>query len=110
MFSALCAVNAPLQGRDTVMLEACDKLGALKLWERRVQRGQLEHFHNLKNFIDAESIECTFQSVIIEHIDILLNYLEQYFEDEIMMYKAKSGLNFHSINQLLISFQIMIST
>ena len=59
IFSALCAVNASLQGRDTVMSEACDKLGAfsdkLKLWKRRVQRGQLEHFHNLKNFIDAES-------------------------------------------------------
>ena len=42
MFSALCAVNASLQGRDTFMFEACDKLGAfsdkLKLWRRRVQR------------------------------------------------------------------------
>ena len=58
------------------MFEACDRLGAfsdkLKLWKRRVQRGQLKHFHNFKNLIDAESIECTFQSVIIEDIDILL--------------------------------------
>ena len=61
IFSALCAVNASLQGRDTNMFEACDKLSAfsekLKLWKRRVQRGQLEHFHNHKNFIEAESIE-----------------------------------------------------
>ena len=38
MFSALCAVKASLQGRDTVMFEACDKLGAfsdkLKPWRR----------------------------------------------------------------------------
>ena len=98
MFSALCAINASLQGRDTVMFEACDKLGAfsdkLKFWKRRVQRVQLEHFHNLKNFIDAESSECTFHSVIIEHIDILLNYLEQYFEDDIVMYKSKHWVKF----------------
>ena len=98
MFSALCAVNASLQGRDTVMFEACDKLCAfsekLKLWKRRVQCGQLEHFHYLKNFIDAESIECTFQSVIIEHIDILLNYIDQYFEDDIVMYKGKQWVKF----------------
>ena len=98
MFSVLCAVNASLQGRDTVMFEACDKLGAfsdnLKLWKIRVQRGQLEYFHNLKNFIDEEYRDCTFHSVIIEHIDILLNYLEQYFEDDIVMYKRKQWVKF----------------
>ena len=98
MFSALCAVNASLQSRETIMFQAIDLLGAFsdkfKLWKRRVQRGQLEHFHNLKNFIDAESIECTFQSVIIEHIDILLNYLEQYFEDDIVMCKSKQWVKF----------------
>ena len=98
MFSALCTVNTSLQGRDIVMFEACDKLGTfsdrLKLWKRRVQRGQLEHFHNLKIFLDTESIECTFQSEIIEHIDILLGYLEQYFEDDIVMYKSKQWVKF----------------
>ena len=98
MFSALCAVNISLQGRDTAMFEACDKLCAfsekLKLWKRRVQCGQLEHFHNLRNFIDAESIECTFQSVIIDHISILLSYIDQYFEDDIVMYKGKQWVKF----------------
>ena len=98
MFSALCAVNASFQGRDTVMFEACDQLCAfpekLKLWKRRVQCGQLENFHNLKNFIDAESIECAFQSVIIEHINILLSYIDQYFEDDIVMYKGKQWVKF----------------
>ena len=87
-----------LQGRDTVVFEACDKLGAfsdkLKIWRRRVQRGQMEHFHKLKNFIEAESSECTFHSVIIEHIDILLNYLEKYFEDDIVMHKSKQWVKF----------------
>ena len=81
MSSALCAVNASLQDRETIIFEAIYKLGAysdkLKLWKRMLQRGQLEHYHNLKNFIDAKSIEYTLQSVIIEHIDILLSYLEQ---------------------------------
>ena len=62
--------------------------------KRRVQCGQLEHFHNLKNFIDAESIECTFHSVIIEHINILLSYIDQYFEDDIVMYKGKQWVKF----------------
>ena len=61
MFSALCAVNASLQGRDTVIFEACNKLCAfpekIKLWKIRVQRGQLEHFYNFKNFIEAEFIK-----------------------------------------------------
>ena len=59
-----------------------------------VQCEQLEHFHNLKNFIDAESIECTFQSVIIEHISILLSYIDQYFEDDIVVYKGKQWVKF----------------
>ena len=84
----------------TVIFEACDKLCAfsekLKLWKRRVQCGQLEHFHNLKNFIDAESIGCTFQSVIIEHINILLSYIDQYFEDDIVIYKGKQWVKFPS--------------
>ena len=49
-------------------VEACDKLGAfsdkLKLWKKRVQRGKLEHFHNLKNFIDAESINVLFNLLL----------------------------------------------
>ena len=65
MFSALCAVNASLQGRDTVMFEACDKLGAFSdNFGKEGYNGSTGTFHNLKNFIDAESIECTFSLLI----------------------------------------------
>ena len=54
IFSALCAVNTSHKGRDTAIFEACEQLGAysnkLKLWKRRVKRGQLEHLHNFKIF------------------------------------------------------------
>ena len=75
IFSALNSINKSLQGRNITMFEVSDKLTAffekLKLWQRRVDRGQLEHFQHLQYYLESEKLECTFRYLISEHIEIL---------------------------------------
>ena len=100
IFSALNTINKSLQGRNITMFEVSDKLTAffekLKLWQRRVDRGQLEHFQHLQHYLESEKLECTFRYLISEHIEILKTHLIilNYFDDDFEMFKIKQWVQF----------------
>ena len=98
IFSALNTINKSLQGRNITMFEVSDKLTAffekLKLWQRRVDRGQLEHFQHLQHYLESEKLECTFRYLISEHIEILNKHLKNYFDDDFEMFKIKQWVQF----------------
>ena len=80
------------------MFEVCDKLAAfsekLNQWQRRVDRGQLEHFQHLQYYLESEKLECTFRYLITDHIEILKTHLKNYFDIDFEMFKIKQWVQF----------------
>ena len=91
IFTTLHNVNLSLQGRDINIFDAADKMEALlqrlRLWLRRVNKGQYAQFPTLDQFVKTS---CEFNNAIVEHLERLIVQVTNYFDSDMTSLKSKN--------------------
>jgi len=86
IFIAMNKLNKSLQGRNSNIIEAIEKLKGfaekLTFWIRRVQNDKYEHFENLNNFLKENNMNCEFKDSIVEHMSNISKQMESYFKSD----------------------------
>ncbi|GBM93531.1 SCAN domain-containing protein 3, partial [Araneus ventricosus] len=83
IFSLFNELNLCLQEKMTTAFKLADKVAAFKakleLWERRVNRGNLDMFQTLAGILGETELEHSFSQLAHDHLPLLLKEFERYF-------------------------------